>query len=219
MTPHNLAHFLTNPPTIVTPLLPRPYYCRHKSLDPSPQDRDVSFGRPQMKISFQTELRLSKSIEGGSLLKFLEIYSDEKELRDESVEAFRRIHESGNYQSELKIVANLVFGQSSCLSKKFAKTFYEFECDYHSQKSDCVHLCIKQHLVKHLSRVATSNFDFCVFWCWVKNFLSKINCSPVYIYLVLAYSVCKVNVVDLCLNKQYIFLLHTSLRPFEGLSI
>ncbi len=98
---------------------------------------------------------MSKNIEDGSLLKFLEIYQDEKELRDEGVENFRRIHESEKYQSELKIVANLVFGQSSCLRRKFAATFYEYECDYHSLKSDSVHLCIKQHLVS--CEVATSS--------------------------------------------------------------
>ena len=84
-------------------------------------------------------------IEG--LIKFLEMFQDKPNMTDEGISSFKEIHDSENYQCEAKIVANLVFSQDYSLSGKFAKVFYNYECNYHSKKLDCVHLCIMTHLV------------------------------------------------------------------------
>ena len=89
--------------------------------------------------------RADDKIEG--LIQFLEMFQDKPHLTDEGISTFKEIHNSENYQCEMKIVANLVFCQDYSLSGKFAKVIYEYECNYHLTKLDCVHLCIMTHLV------------------------------------------------------------------------
>jgi len=85
-----------------------------------------------------------------SLFKFLEKYKDKTNLTEEGFLAFKEIHDSENYQCEMRIVGNLVFSQDCSLSGKVGNILFGYESIYHSKKLDCVHLCIMTHMVNIL---------------------------------------------------------------------
>jgi hypothetical protein len=68
-------------------------------------------------------------------------------MNDDNLKKFTEIHESDNYDTELKVAANLLFCSEYKLSQKFAKLFYNFESEFHSRKIEDVHICMKRHLV------------------------------------------------------------------------
>jgi hypothetical protein len=95
---------------------------------------------------FQTEVELGKG--DSTLMQLLESSLSQRQMNDDNLKKFTEIHESDNYDTELKVAANLLFCSEYKLSQKFAKLFYNFESEFHSRKIEDVHICMKRHLVK-----------------------------------------------------------------------